>query len=165
MSRIAIVADTHVPSRATGVPDWITDEIEQSDHTIHAGDFDSVQAYERVQELTGGDLTSVRGNMDPASLEVSSVTTLEIEEVTFVVTHGTGSPAGWHQRVVETAREQVGSDAIAVAGHTHEVVDTTIDGIRVLNPGSATGASPADRETMLVATVDGDDVTVETLTE
>ncbi|TYL38307.1 YfcE family phosphodiesterase [Natronococcus pandeyae] len=164
MSRIAIVADTHVPSRATGVPDWIADEIERSDHTIHAGDFDSVQTYERVRELTGGDLTSVRGNMDPPTLEVPSVATLEIEGTTFVVTHGTGSPDGWHQRVASTAREEAGPDAIAVAGHTHEIVDTTIDGIRVLNPGSATGASPADRETMLVATVDDGDVTVETLT-
>ncbi len=105
------------------------------------------------------------GNADPASLEVPSVATLEAGKTTFVATHGTGSPVGWYQRVVETAREQAGSDAIAVAGHTHEVVDTTVDGVRVLDPGSATGANPADRETMLVATVDNGDVAVETLTE
>lgn len=65
--------------------------------------------------------------------------------------------------MASTARKEAGSNAVAVAGHTHEVVDATVDGVRVLNPGSATGTSPADRETMLVATVEDGDVSVETL--
>lgn len=112
-------------------------------------------------------MTAVRGNTDPPSLDVPATETLEADGVTFAVTHGTGSPAGWHERVVETALEEAGPDAVAVAGHTHDVVDTVVegsssgDGIRVLNPGSATGASPADGETMLVATVDDGTLEVE----
>lgn len=88
---------------------------------------------------------------------------LEVGGVTFVVTHGTGSPRGWHERVVEVARSEIDGDQdpVAVAGHTHEVVDTTVDGVRVLNPGSATGASPAGRATMLVATVEDGSLAVE----
>lgn len=65
--------------------------------------------------------------------------------------------------MLETAHDVVGADAnaVAVAGHTHEAIDTVVDGTRVLNPGSATAARPATYETMLVATVDGDDLTVE----
>ncbi|SDR39851.1 metallophosphoesterase family protein [Natronobacterium texcoconense] len=163
MKRVAIVSDTHVPSRASEIPDWIADEIRQADHTIHAGDFDSRRAYDRIEELADGNLTCARGNMDPATLEVPSAAVKRLEDVTFVVTHGTGSPEGWHRRVTETADGKTDSDVdpVVVAGHTHEVVDTTVDGTRVLNPGSATGASPANRESMFVATVDGTDLEVE----
>ncbi|TMT80290.1 YfcE family phosphodiesterase [Haloterrigena sp. H1] len=166
MPRVAIVSDTHVPSRERAVPDWVGDELERADHVIHAGDFDSQRAYDRITALANGNLTAVRGNTDPPTLEVPHTDTLEIGGVTFAVTHGAGSPASWRQRVVETARiEATTADPVAVAGHTHEVVDTTVDGLRVLNPGSATGAAPADRATMYVATVVDGDLTVEVRTE
>lgn len=163
MTRLAIVSDTHVPSRATGMPEWVAEEIRRADQTIHAGDFDSREAYERIADLAGGTLACARGNMDPSGLDLSPTETLAVEDVTFVVTHGTGSPSDWHRRVVETARDEVGAgeNTVVIAGHTHEVVDTMREGIRVLNPGSATAASPATHETMLVATVDGDELAVE----
>ncbi|APW97528.1 YfcE family phosphodiesterase [Halobiforma lacisalsi AJ5] len=166
MRRVAICSDTHVPSRANEVPDWVAAELRRADHAIHAGDFDSRRAYDRIEELADGDLTCARGNMDPATLEAPAAATRVVEGVTFVVTHGTGSPDGWRDRIVETARSKTDPevDPVVVAGHTHRVVDTTVDGIRVLNPGSATGAAPADRETMYVATVEGGDLEVELLT-
>ncbi|WP_049922227.1 metallophosphoesterase family protein [Halopiger djelfimassiliensis] len=164
MSRVAIISDTHVPSRAAGLPEWVADELRRADHTIHAGDFDSRRAYDRIETLADDDLTCARGNMDPAGLELPSATALEIDGVTFVVTHGTGSPDSWHERVAATTRAEASADAVGVAGHTHEVVDTVVDGVRLLNPGSATAASPATRETMLVATVDDGDLEVGLLT-
>ncbi len=161
MSLVAIISDTHVPSRADAIPEWVTDEILRADHTIHAGDFDSPRVYERVADLAGGNLTAARGNVDPPALGLSKAKTVAIDGVTFVVTHGTGSPSGWHDRVVETVRTEENADAVGVAGHTHEVVDERVDGTRLLNPGSATGATPADRETMFVATVEDGDLEVE----
>ncbi|WIV66601.1 metallophosphoesterase family protein [Natrialbaceae archaeon AArc-T1-2] len=161
MPRVAILGDTHVPSRADEIPAWVATEIERADHAIHTDDFDSPAAYERIDALADGDLTAARGNMDPASLGLPTATTLEAGDVTFVVTHGTGDPAGWYDRVVATVHEQAGPDAIGVAGHTHEVVDETVDGVRICNPGSATAASPADRETIFVADVAGGDVELE----
>ena len=183
MTRNAIVSDTHVPTREPELPAWVVTEIKAADHTIHAGDFESFGAYERIVDLTGGELTAVRGNVDPATLDVPTTATLEIDGVTFVVTHGDGSSGDWRERVVETAREEAGADAestlVAVAGHTHEVVDETVafdefrpadEGhaagrVRVLNPGSATGAAPTTRVTMYVATVDDGDLTVELRTD
>lgn len=166
MTRIAIVSDTHVPSRADGLPEWVVDELERADRTIHAGDFDSNRAYDQVTSVTDGDLTAVRGNTDPPTIDVPRVATLEVDSVTFVVTHGSGSPTGWHQRVAEVARSDGDTvDPVAVAGHTHKVVDTTVDGIRILNPGSATSAAPSTRETMYVATVDDGELAVELRTE
>ncbi|ELY54249.1 metallophosphoesterase family protein [Natronolimnohabitans innermongolicus] len=166
MPRVAIVSDTHVPTRERELPAWVVAEIEGANHTIHAGDFESFGGYERIVNLADGNLTAVRGNVDPATLDVPLTATLEVDGVTFVVTHGDGSSGGWCERVVETAREEAGANAattlVAVAGHTHQVVDTTVeiddagagvDRVRVLNPGSATGAAPTTRETMFVATV------------
>ncbi|QCS41074.1 metallophosphoesterase family protein [Natrinema versiforme] len=166
MKRIAIIADTHVPSRESALPEWVVDELARADHTIHAGDFDSRQTYDRIAALANRDLTAVRGNTDPPTIDAPRAATLEIGDVTFAVTHGAGSPTGWRQRVIEAARaETSASDPVAVAGHTHEVVETTVDGIRLLNPGSATGAAPADRATMYVATVEDGELTVELRTE
>jgi putative phosphoesterase len=158
--QVAIVSDTHVPSRADRVPAWVADEIEAADHTLHAGDFDDVDTYERIVELADGELTAVHGNMDPGGVDLPSVETVELDGVEFVLTHGTGDRAGYERRVARTVAEYGGEDAIGVSGHTHEVMDRAVDGHRLLNPGSATGASPADRTTMMVAEVSGGEVAV-----
>jgi putative phosphoesterase len=152
--QIAIVSDTHIPSRASRVPGWVAEAIEAADHTLHAGDFDDVEAYERVVELADGDLTAVHGNMDPGGVDLLSVETVELGGVEFVLTHGTGDRAGYERRVARTVAEYGGDSAVGVSGHTHEVMDQVVDGHRLLNPGSATGASPADRTAMMVAEVE-----------
>lgn len=161
MPEVAIVGDTHVPSRAGAIPAWVRERVAGADHSIHVGDFDAAETLATVEDLAAG-LTAVAGNMDPAGLELPRVATLDVEGVRFVVTHGTGAPANWADRVAATAREHGGDGAtVGVAGHTHQVVDREHDGVRLLNPGSATGAAPATEASMLTATVAGEDLTVE----
>ena len=148
---IAILADTHVPSREPRIPDWVRERVRAADHTIHAGDFDSAAALSTVRDLAT-ELTAVAGNIDPG-LDLPGVATVALGGVTFVVTHGTGSPAGYERRVRETVVDHAGSSAVGVCGHTHRVLDTVVDGVRLLNPGSATGADPAAEATMLTARV------------
>jgi predicted phosphodiesterase len=94
-------------------------------------------------------------------LGLPTVETVTLGGVEFVVTHGTGSPVGYEDRVAETVREHGGDGpTVGVAGHTHRVLDTETDGVRLLNPGSATGAPPATQVTMLTATVERGRVTV-----
>lgn len=159
---IAIVSDTHVPSRIERIPDWVRERLRRADHVIHAGDFDSANALATVEDLAS-DLTAVSGNTD-AGLGLPTVETVTRSGVEFVVTHGTGSPVGYEDRVAATVREHAGpGPTVGVAGHTHRVLDTTVGDLRLLNPGSATGAPPATRVSMLTATVvDGaiDDVRV-----
>jgi len=170
---VALISDTHIPSRATDIPAPFRERIEMADHAIHAGDFDSEGALSNIRALAPR-LTAVGGNMDPR-VGLPARATVELGGVTFVVTHGTGSTRGYEDRVANIVREEVGEehgatsprsptheDAVGVAGHTHELMDTTHGGVRLLNPGSTTGAPPAERATMMTATVcDGDiDVTV-----
>lgn len=154
---LVVFGDTHIPSRAPALPEWVADAIRGADHVVHTGDFDSPDAYETVEDLAS-ELTAVAGNMDPATLSVQSVATLEVDGVRFVVTHGTGTIESYRERVVDVGKEH---DAdVVVAGHTHEVVDETVDGLRFLNPGSATSAAPATRETLYEIAVAAGEVDV-----
>jgi putative phosphoesterase len=157
---VALVSDTHIPSRAQRIPDPFRERIRAADHVIHAGDFDSKGALADVQELAP-ELTAVAGNMDPR-VGLPTVATVELGGVEFVATHGTGSKRGYEQRVANTVREHAETDdAVGISGHTHEVLDTVHDGVRLLNPGSATGASPASRTTMMTVTVEAGEMRVE----
>jgi hypothetical protein len=159
MVQLAVLSDTHVPSRASEIPEWVRDRIATVDHTVHAGDFDSSKAFDRVREAADGDLTAVAGNMDPQTLDLDRVETLTVENVRFVVTHGTGTPENYEDRIVNVARESDGD--VGIGGHTHETLVTTYRGVRLLNPGSATGVPPATAETMMTVTVDDGTVDVE----
>jgi putative phosphoesterase len=158
---IAIVSDTHIPSRAQSIPDQFRERIRDADHALHAGDFVSEGALADLLAVAP-ELTAVSGNMDRA-LGLPAVATVELGGVRFVLTHGTGPARGYEQRVLETVREEGGD--VGICGHTHEVLDTSRDGVGLLNPGSVTGAAPAERTTMMTATVaDGAvDVTVHEL--
>ncbi|EMA45309.1 metallophosphoesterase family protein [Halococcus saccharolyticus] len=162
MVRIAIIGDTHIPSRADRIPKWIREEVEAADHTIHVGDFDAADTLAEVRDFAGGELTAVTGNMDPR-LDLPSVTTVERGGVEFVVTHGTGDIEGYEERVAGVVSEEASDGpTVGVSGHTHQMLDAETDGVRLLNPGSATGAEPAETATMMTAeTADGDiDVTI-----
>lgn len=176
--RIAVCSDTHVPSRADAIPDWVREELSGADHVIHAGDFDSAEAYDEIADLST-ELTAVRGNMDVDVTEdgLPETTTVELDGVLFVVTHGTGSVEDYDERVAATVEEAAGETTlpvVGISGHTHQVRDETTsatgpetdrqtpfaDGIRLLNPGSATAADPATRATMMVLHVDDGEVEV-----
>jgi len=156
--RLAIIGDTHIPDRATGIPDWVRERVEAADHVVHVGDFEGPAVVEGVRSLADGHFTAVQGNVDPPSVDLPSVATVELGGVTFVVTHGTGTRIGYEDRVAATVRDHGGD--VGVAGHTHQHLDTEHDGLRILNPGSATGADPATETTMLSATVAGGDLDV-----
>lgn len=149
--RVAIISDTHIPSRAAELPPWVRELVGAADHTIHAGDFDSKAAYETIEELADGNLTAVGGNMD--RLDLPGTATVRLEGVEFVVTHGTGDLAGYRERVRSTV-EAENPDAVGVCGHSHEHMDERVRGTRLLNPGSATGASPAELASIMTADVE-----------
>lgn len=156
---LAIVADSHIPSRAGRIPEPFRERIAAADHVLHAGDFDSQSALAEVRNLATA-LTAVSGNMDP-QLGLPAVETVELGGVAFVVTHGTGPARGYGERVAGIARDHTpDGEPVAVAGHTHEVLDATHEEVRILNPGSVTGAAPASRTTMLTASVDGGELDV-----
>ncbi|WP_135667578.1 metallophosphoesterase family protein [Halorhabdus rudnickae] len=157
---VAIVSDSHVPTREPGIPDWALERMRGADHVIHAGDFDSSKALADVRGAAKR-LTAVAGNMDPRALGLPTVETVTLGGVKFVVTHGTGSRQDYEPRVAGIVAEHAGEGpTVGVAGHTHELLDEVVDGVRLLNPGSVTGASPATEATMLLAEVADSEIDV-----
>jgi hypothetical protein len=163
---VAIVSDSHVPSREQRVPEWVLDLVREADHTIHAGDFDSTAALETFEEEVRT-LTAVLGNIDPDDLGLPHVATLDVEDVRFVITHGTGPAENYRKRVADIVAENTTGDrvTVGVSGHTHQPMDEMVEGYRLLNPGSCTGARPAAGTTAMSVTVDGEAVSVRRLSE
>jgi hypothetical protein len=163
---LAIVSDTHVPGREAAIPEWVRERIEAADHVVHAGDFDAPETVSEIRDCSAT-LTAVTGNIDPPSIDLPEVATVAIEGVTFVVVHGTGPHESWPERVAGIVRDEVdevdAGPVVGVAGHTHTPTDTTVEGLRLLNPGTATGATPGSRATMYSLRVDGANLDVELL--
>lgn len=178
--QLAIISDTHIPERAESIPESFRETIAAADQTIHAGDFETADALADLRELAG-DLMAVHGNADPPAAELPAVADVTVEGVTFVVTHGTlklveaavyghdgmvMSMEDWQRAIADTARARTrnwdGEKIVGVGGHIHTVVDDVYEGVRVLNPGTATGANEDDDPTMMTVHVeDGElDVTV-----
>ncbi|WP_265109758.1 metallophosphoesterase family protein [Halosolutus halophilus] len=175
---LAIISDSHIPERESSIPEPFRERIAAADYTIHAGDFETPEVLADVEELTA-DLTAVHGNVDPAEIGLLSVAEVAVDGVTFVVTHGTLNPVsaavyndygfvmsaeGWASAIADTARARTrawdGEGIVGVGGHTHQVEDTVHEDVRVLNPGSVTGADPAEEATMLTVEVDDGEIDV-----
>ncbi|QLG27943.1 metallophosphoesterase family protein [Halorarum halophilum] len=173
---VAILSDTHVPEQADQLPAPFRDRVRAADHVVHAGDFGSHEALAEVRELAP-DLTAVYGNADPDDVDLPAVASVEAGGVTFVVVHGIVNPVeravsstegvvmgrdDWLDAVADTTRARADEPMVGIGGHSHEVEDEVHDGVRLLNPGSATGVGRADGATMMTAEVaDGDlDVTL-----
>lgn len=168
--RLAILSDTHIPEQADRIPDQFCRHIETADHVIHAGDFGSKAAFEEIHTRSRS-LTSVYGNADPPTIDLPAVASTTVDDVTFVVSHGmvnfvqraVSSSEGvvfnrddWVDAIADTAHARANTNAsiVGIGGHTHQVEDETHNGIRVVNPGSATGVGPADgTATMMTAEV------------
>ena len=117
------------------------------------------------------------GNADPRAIDLPPVASIRAGGVTFVVVHGivnrveravssseavVTERADWLDAIADVTRARADGDAVGIGGHSHEVEDAVHNGVRLLNPGSATDVGRAEGATMLTADVaDGDlDVTI-----
>ena len=134
--RILILGDTHVPSRAEDLPDWVKEVVEEGwDIILHTGDVEENWVLEYLSNF--GKLYAVRGNMDYLNLPKFEIVDTEIGR--FLLIHG-------HQVHPRGNREQLASlgrsagARFVVSGHTHIPFMEERNGIVLLNPGTATGA-------------------------
>jgi len=146
--RIGVVSDTHVPSLYRTIPDELWRVLEGCERVIHAGDFDGWETYETFRQRFP--LTAVIGNRD-AFEESSQVPTKQVIQVgTFKIgiTHGWGPKKGLPERVFQSWED--GPVDLIVFGHSHKPGVHTIDGCRLLNPGSPTDTITAERQTYAI---------------
>lgn len=136
MTRVLLLADTHLPKRAKDLPPQVWDEVDAADVVVHAGDWVDLATLDRL-EARARRLLAVVGNNDGPGLRarLPEVATDTIGGVRFAVVHETGSKLGREGRC-----EAAYPDAdVLVFGHSHIPWDTTTPrGLRLLNPGSPT---------------------------
>jgi uncharacterized protein len=149
---IVLIADTHVPKRAPGLPPALWSAIEAADLVIHAGDWVDVRLLDEL-ERRARRLVGVVGNNDGPALRarLPEVADVEVEGLRLAVVHETGQAAGREARM-DTAFPN--SDVL-VFGHSHIPWDTVSPtGMRLLNPGSPTDRRRQPRGTFMTVVAD-----------
>lgn len=135
--QLAVVADSHIPDRADGIPEPFRDRIAAADRAVHAGDYESADALAEFRDLAG-DLTAVRGNVDPPGIELPSVAVLEVEGVTVVASHGAVNPGRRAAAVRDGAPGWPEGDEVVRDGD--DWLDAVVSAARI---GAADGATDA----------------------
>ena len=136
MTRLLLLADTHVPRRARDLPAQVWRAVEDADLVLHAGDWVEPALLDEM-ESRARRLLGVHGNNDGPELRarLPEVARTTVDGVRFAMVHETGPARGREERCA-AAYDDVD---VLVFGHSHIPWDTTAaTGLRLLNPGSPT---------------------------
>ena len=133
MSPLAVViADTHLPRRASALPEGLIPHMERADLILHAGDLmdctllDELAAYAPVR--------AVRGNLDPPEVRLPESVQFEFGGVRVAMIHDSGPRRGRRNRM----RRRFPEARVVVFGHSHIPCLEDEEGLLLLNPGSPT---------------------------
>jgi hypothetical protein len=136
VTRLLLLADTHVPTRARDLPDQVWAAVDAADVVVHAGDWMDPALLDRLEQRARL-LVGVHGNNDGEELRarLPEVARVELGGVRIAVVHETGDAKGREWRCDELYADV----DVLVFGHSHIPWDTvTPAGLRLLNPGSPT---------------------------
>ncbi|GAB6055883.1 metallophosphoesterase [Methanobacterium movens] len=145
--RIGVLSDTHIPERASEIPDMVKSIFKSVDMILHCGDLTSLKVKEELESLAP--TYCVQGNMDRYSgLELPKSRVIEIEGIKIGLNHGEVYPRGDTQQLKYIALEL--DVEVLITGHTHWAFIKEVEGILMLNPGSATVPRLSDPTIMLL---------------
>lgn len=132
---LLLLADTHVPTRAKGLPAQVWEHVASADVVIHAGDWITPDLLDELEQRSTR-LVGVWGNNDGTELRgrLPEVARVELAGMRWGVVHETGAKARREERM----RAAYPDLDVLVFGHSHIPWDTEHEGLRLLNPGSPT---------------------------
>jgi len=152
VTRLLLLADTHVPRRARDLPAEVWRAVEEADVVVHAGDWVDVGLLDEL-EARATRLVACWGNNDHGELRerLPEVARLEVDGVRLGVVHETGQAKGREERMQATYDDL----DVLVFGHSHIPWDTVApSGLRLLNPGSPTDRRRQPHCTYMTATIE-----------
>ncbi len=157
MKVIGLISDTHLPSRRKSLPKEVIKTFQNAkvDMIIHAGDFEDLSAIQMLEKIAP--LTAVQGNMCNSEVKnkFPMKKVVKIEGLTIGITHGTGGPKGYYERVVDMFKDESSTPDIIISGHTHQPEAKLVNGVQVINPGSPTDKYFAPRNTVAILEIKG----------
>ena len=129
---IVVLADTHIPRRARGLPDALTIHLEKADLILHAGD---LLVEDVIYELEAyAPVRAVRGNVDGWDVRLPETLEFEVGGEPVAMIHDSGPKQGRRSRM----RRRFPGARVVVFGHSHISWLDDGDGLMLLNPGSPT---------------------------
>ncbi|MFB1082837.1 metallophosphoesterase [Jeotgalibacillus sp. JSM ZJ347] len=134
--KIIVLSDTHMPRMAKALPPRLIEELTDAELILHAGDFNTVKVIHALEEFAP--VIGVYGNADDQNITSRLPEKQIVEAGPFRIglVHGHGKGKTTEKRVLETfSGEQID---MLIYGHSHIPSFKMIDGLQVLNPGSAT---------------------------
>ncbi|MBC5792604.1 MAG: metallophosphoesterase [Nanohaloarchaea archaeon] len=160
---IAVISDSHIPSRAKKIPEKFLEVVKEADKVVHCGDFVTKETYDMLEQKSK-EFIAVKGNCDRFHLPNSE--TFNIDDFSVGAYHGTGiNPRGHHPTLLRIA-DDLEVDVL-IHGHTHEQETVKKQENLLLNPGSCTGvgggSSTDGKPEMLTFEVEASQVKVELL--
>lgn len=164
---IAIISDSHIPTRSEEIPEPFWEKIEEADITVHAGDYDREETYNAV-ETYSNKFYGVKGNCDFFEAEgLKESHTFQHKDLSFGVYHGTGITPRAHKPTLLKIAEKDLEVQILIHGHSHHEDIHFEENTLLLNPGSCTGAgggsSQPSSPTMMTVTAENGQIQVKIL--
>jgi uncharacterized protein len=162
MTRIGLVADTHLPRFGRALPRALVDGLRGAriSAILHCGDFTDAFAVELFEAIAP--LDAVAGNNDPESLvrRYGERKILTVENARIGLVHGHAGRRTAHENALAAfVHERV--DAICY-GHSHRPrIERLPGGTLVVNPGSPTDKRRCPTYSFALLTVNGSRVAAE----
>ena len=126
--RIAILSDTHIPTRLSDIPGKVYEVCGDADLVLHAGDHVQKSVITDLERIAP--VKAVQGNMDGRELaHLPERLCLELEGFRICMAHGSGAPFKLEKRVLSWFSHR--NPDIVVFGHTHSYMEKTIEGTLV----------------------------------
>lgn len=158
MASLAVVlADTHIPRRAKGLPEGLLPYLEEADLILHAGDLldpkllDELALYAPVR--------AVKGNVDPPEVDLPETLEFGFGGARVAMIHDSGRREGRRRRLARRFPEA----RVIVFGHSHIPFLEDKDGLLLLNPGSPTDKRRQPEHTFALLRVERGEVRDEIL--
>ncbi len=152
-----VLADTHIPRRARGLPEELAPYLREADLILHAGDL--IQPSVLAELAAYAPVRAVRGNVDPPEVDLPETLEFDFGGVRVAMIHDSGRKEGRRKRLHRRF-----PDARAIVfGHSHIPFLEDEDGLLLLNPGSPTDRRRQPRHTFALLRAEEGSVRAEIL--
>jgi uncharacterized protein len=152
-----VLADTHIPRCAKGLPEGLLPSLEEADLILHAGDLldpkllDELALYAPVR--------AVKGNVDPPEVDLPETLEFGFGGAKVAMIHDSRRREGRRRRLARRFPEA----RVIVFGHSHIPFLEDEDGLLLLNPGSPTDKRRQPERTFALLRVERGEVRAEIL--